>query len=150
MIRHLSIPLCMVVLSFVAVAACGKKEPPFLPVKETVSLQVVNVKGEAKDGRIILKGQIQGVARPGQARDHVQGCRIRYAQFPLDDPPCAGCPIKYQGAHILGPEVITEAGFECEVPAKERGQVYFFDVVLLGKTGPLGPRSYRTVVTVKE
>ncbi|MFC1580957.1 hypothetical protein ACFL4N_08610 [Thermodesulfobacteriota bacterium] len=148
--RYLTIWLCMAAFSFLAVAACGKKEPPFLPVKETVSLHVVNVKGEVKNGKIILKGQIQGVARPGQARDHVQGCRVRYAQFPLDDPPCAGCPIKYQGAHILGPEVITDAGFQCEVPAKKRGQVYFFDVVLLGKTGPLGPRSYRTVVTVKK
>ncbi len=148
--RHLFIPIGMVALLLLAVAACGKKEPPFLPVKETVSLQVVNVRGEPRNGKILLKGQIQGVARPGQARDHVQGCRIRYAQFPLDDPPCAGCPINYQGSYLLGPEVITETGFQCEVPAGERGQVYFFDVVLLGKEGPLGPRSYRTVVTVKE
>jgi len=148
--RHFFIPLCMVALSFMALTACGKKEPPSLPVKETVSLQVVNVRGETLNGKILLKGQIQGVARPGQARDHVQGCRVRYAQFPLDDPPCAGCPIHYQGAHLLGPEVITETGFQCEVPAKDRGQVYFFDVVLLGKAGPLGPPSYRTVVTVKE
>jgi hypothetical protein len=119
-------------------------------VKETVSLQVVGVRGQFRDGKIILKGQIQGVARPGQARDHVQGCRVRYARFPLDDPPCAGCPINYQGSYILGPEVITEAGFECEVPAEETGQVYFFDVVLLGKEGPLGPRSYRAVVTVQK
>jgi hypothetical protein len=140
----------MAVLCAAAVAACGKKEAPFLPVKETVSLQVVNVRGEPQDGKIILRGQIQGEVRPGQASDHVQGCRVRYARFPLDDPPCAGCPINYHGVHIFGPEVITETGFQCEVPAKEKGQVYFFDVVLLGKEGPLGPRSYRTVVTVKK
>lgn len=135
-------------LALWGITGCGKKEPPSLPVKEVVSLQVVNLAGETRNGSILLKGRIQGEVRPGLARDHVTGCRVRYASYPLDNPPCAGCPINYQEDLILGPEVITQTGFQAEVPAKERGQVYFFQVILLGTRGAIGPPSYRAVVQV--
>lgn len=146
-IRAGVLALCLP-LYLAGVIACGKKEPPFLPAKEGVSLQVVDLTGEPRNGTILLKGRIQGESRPGQARDYVAGCRVRYAYYPLDKPPCAGCPINYRTELILGPEVITETGFQAEVPARERGQVYFFQVILLGTGGPIGPPSYRTVVQV--
>lgn len=147
LIRAGVLGLCLV-LYLAGMIACGLKGPPFLPVKAGIWLQVVDLTGELRDGKILLKGQIQGESRPGQARDYVAGCRVRYANYPLDNPPCAGCPIDYRAHYLLGPEVITKTGFQAEVPAGKRGQIYFYQVILLGARGPLGPPSYRAVVRV--
>ena len=138
--------LWIALAGFLTAGACGKKEPPSLPRKETVFLQVVNLEGRRTDGKALLKGEILGLGESVQARDHVVGARVYFAHYPPDGIPCAGCPIDYQGYHILGPEVVTETGFECRVPAEAKGEVYFFEVVLLGREGPLGPSSYRVRV----
>jgi hypothetical protein len=78
-----------------------------------------------------------------------QGCRVYYAQYPLDNAPCAGCPIEYHGYQEFGPEVITEQGFFCKVPAEISGQVYFLKVRLIGPEQTEGPSSDTVRVMVE-
>jgi predicted small lipoprotein YifL len=120
---------------------CGKKGDPFLPQKE-VSAKVINLRGEWEKGNILLRGEIS-------ARNEVAGARVYYAQYPLENPPCEGCPIEYQGHQSFGAEVVTEEGFLCIVPIKVRGQVYFFRVNLMGPGGEMGPPSETVKVVVK-
>ena len=131
-----------------ASASCGKKAPPFLPKKE-FSAKVVNLRGERVNGYIFLKGDVNGLEGPKEAMEQVRGCRVYYAQYPLKDPPCDGCPIEYHGHHTFGPEVITEEGFFCRVPGKIKGQIYFFKVDLIGPDETVGPPSERVKVVVE-
>lgn len=129
-------------------AGCGKKGPPLLPQKE-FDLRVTNLSGKWEKGYFLLRGELAGSLRPQEVRALIAGCRVYQGQYPLDDAPCAGCPIEYRHRHDLGPEVITEEGFQCRVPGKIKGQVYFFKVHLVGKEGSPGPPSNRIPVTVK-
>jgi hypothetical protein len=125
----------------VATLACGKKGDPFLPQKE-ISAKVSDLKGERENGDILLKGKIS-------APQALEGARVYYAQYPLENTPCEGCPIEYQGYHGFGAEVFTEGGFICKVPVKGLGQVYFFRVNLIGQEGGIGPPSDRVKVVVE-
>ena len=137
--RFLVFPCALVTL--VATLACGKKGDPFLPQKE-VSAKVTDLRGEREAGNILLRGEISGPKG-------VQGAKVYYAQFPLEDPPCEGCPIEYQGHRSFGAEVITEEGFSCALPVKVKGQVYFFRVSLIGPGGRMGPPSETVKVVVE-
>lgn len=140
---RLSLPLLILLLGVLLVSPmCGKKAPPFLP-KKTFSLKVSDLKGEWKEGYIFLKGGIDDPGGGKEALSEVEGARVYYAQYPLKNPPCETCPIKYQGYHGFGPEVIEEGGFSCRVPGKVKGQIYFFKVHLIGKDGSMGPTSER-------
>jgi hypothetical protein len=120
---------------------CGKKGDPFLPLKE-VSAKVTGLRGEREKENILLRGEII-------APQEVEGARVYYAQYPLENPPCEGCPIEYQGHQSFGAEVVTEEGFLCKVPIKVRGQVYFFRVNLMGPGGKMGPPSETVKVVVE-
>jgi hypothetical protein len=125
----------------VATLACGKKADPLLPQKE-VSAKVTDLRGEWEEGNILLRGEIRG------PRD-VQGARVYYAQFPLEAPPCEGCPIEYQGYQSVGAEAVMEEGFLCTIPARVQRQVYFFRVNLIGAGGRMGPPSETVKVVVE-
>lgn len=124
-----------------ATLGCGKKGDPFLPQKE-VSAKVTDLRVEREKGNIFLKGQIS-------APKEVEGARVYYAQYPLENPPCEGCPIEYQGHHSFGAEVVTEEGLRCRVPVKVQGQVYFFRVNLIGPGERMGPPSETVKVVVE-
>ena len=132
--------LCALAI-LMATLACGKKGDPFLPQKE-VSAKVTELRGEREKGNILLRGEIK-------APKEVQGARVYYAQFPLEDAPCEGCPIEYQGHESFGAEVVTEEGFFCTVPVKVHRQVYFFRVNLIGPGGRMGPPSETVKVVVE-
>ena len=132
--------LCALAI-LVPTLACGKKGDPFLPQKE-VSAKVTDLRGEREKGNILLKGEIRGPKG-------VQGARVYYAQFPLEDPPCEGCPIEYQGHQSFGAEVVTGEGFFCAFPVKDQRQVYFFRVNLIGPGGRMGPPSETVKVVVE-
>ena len=131
-----------------AIGACGKKRPPFLPQKK-FSVKVADLKGEWAEGYFTLKGHIIGLKGPKKADDLIKGSRVYYGEYPLHDPPCDTCPIEYHGYHEFGPEVITEEGFFCRVPGKVRGRLYYFKVHLIGSEGAVGPSSNRVRVTVE-
>lgn len=131
-----------------AMLACGKKGPPFLPQRE-FSLSVIDLRGEWVKGEIRLKGNISSLQGSKGGRDQIKGARVYYAQYPLESPPCASCPIEYEGYHGFGAEVVVEEGFFCRVPIRVRGQVYFFRVNLMGPGGATGPPSDTIKVVVE-
>ena len=134
---------CLVLGMALLMPSCGKKGPPFLP-KEPFDVRVRDLRGEAKEGSVFLKGQVVGT----KEGDSVQGARVDYAQYPVDEPPCDGCPIQYRGSYNFGPEVITETGFYCEAPVDLRGQLCFFRVYLIGPDDAVGPVSNTVRVVV--
>jgi hypothetical protein len=132
--------LCALAI-LVGTLACGKKADPFLPQKG-ISAKVTDLKGVREKGNILLRGEIRGTK-------DVQGARVYYAQFPLEDPPCEGCPIEYQGHRSFGAEVVTQEGFFCTLPVKVQRQVYFFRVNLIGSGGRMGPPSETVKVVIE-
>ena len=131
---------CLLLAALVIVASCGKKGAPFVSQKE-FHLSVTNLQGEMVKGYVHLTGDLPGYDNSKEAGASIMGCRVYYAEYPKDKPPCADCPIEYQGYHGFGPEVITEAGFSCNVPGKTKGRIYFFKVYLMGPEGAMGPPS---------
>lgn len=128
--------------------SCGTKAPPFIP-KEEFTARVEDLRGEAVNGEVLLKGNTPGLGGLKRAKGVVRGARVYYGRYPLENPPCDGCPIAYQGFHPFGPEVISEQGFSCKVPVRSKGEIYYFKVHLVGKSGGIGPPSNRVKIIVK-
>ena len=129
-----------------AMPSCGKKGPPFIPQKE-FPVSVTDLRAERDNGYILLKGNIK--SPEGFKKDLVKGCNVFYGKYPLEKPPCESCPIEYQGLHEFGKEVVTGDGFFCRVPAKMKGQIYFFKVHLIGPEKAVGPTSNRVRIVVE-
>ena len=127
--------------------ACGKKGPPTLPVRP-VSIKVVDLKGDRVGNDIVLEGNFTGLGGPGK-ESRATGVRVYFAQFPMENPPCAGCPIEYQDHDNLGPEVIKKEGFLYRLKERSLGQTYFFRVNIIGPDGTLGPSSNQAQVTME-
>jgi len=127
---------------------CGKKGPPVL-VKEDFTSKVSNLKGDWENGMVLLKGRITDFEGQDHVIGKIEGCRVYYGQYSLQDPPCPTCPIRYQGYHGFGTEVIQKTSFLCRVPGKMKGQIYFFRVHLIGPKGAIGPPSERVRLVVK-
>ncbi|MBN2123341.1 MAG: hypothetical protein JW821_03535 [Deltaproteobacteria bacterium] len=128
--------------------SCGKKAPPFLPQKG-LDARVTEMKGEWDGEVFVLKGRIDDPRGAEGTGERIRGCRVYFAQYPLGHPPCPGCPVEYQGYHGFGPEVLAGEDFRCPLPGKRKGQVYFFEVVLIGGEGSTGPPSERIRVDLK-
>lgn len=128
-----------------AVGGCGKKGDPTLP-RKGFSAGVESLAGAWEGNFIVLRGTLEGVSGPADARDQIQGCRVYYGAYDAKEPPCEDCPVRYHGYHEFGPEVIAAEGFSCQVPGKRRDTLYFFKVHLIGPEGELGPASNRTKV----
>ena len=143
--RGLRLACLALVLLFLITPSCGKKGDPFLPQK-TTSARVLDLKGAWKDGYIELTG---GVQDPSGQELTVTGSRIQYAVYPVAEAPCDGCPIEYQGFYTYGPEVVREGRFLCRIPGALKGNLYYFEVQLLGAKGVLGPPSDRAKVVVE-
>jgi hypothetical protein len=71
-----------------------------------------------------------------------------YAVYPLDQPPCEGCPIEYQGFHPFGREALKGDVFSLKVPEIRRGNIYFFEARIVGLDGSPGPPSNRVRIEV--
>jgi hypothetical protein len=128
------------------VSACGKKAPPFL-AQEQVEARVVDLSGEQTERGILLRGMIRGVRDPNEIRE-LEGARVLYAGYPIEDPPCEDCPIEYRTYQDLGREAFTAGGFQGELAVQPDLQIYFLKVILIGKGGALGPASARTKVVL--
>ena len=137
---------CLVLaLMLLITPSCGKKGDPFLP-QISITARVVDLKGAWQEGYIELKGRVQFNSEPDST---VTGSRVHYAVYPVAEPPCDGCPIKYQGVHAYGPEVIQEGRFFCKIPGAVKGSLYYFEVQLTGAKSALGPPSNRAKVVVE-
>ena len=137
--------LLLLLLSLLSAPACGKKGPPRVP-KKTFETAVLDLRGGWADGEVQLRGRI---SHP-ELEEEITGCRVSYAEFPPGKTPCETCPIEFQGSNGFGPEVVTEEGFLCRVPGKDRGLVYFFQVRLAGPGNVLGPPSNTVRVEPKQ
>ena len=134
--------------SFLAIVACGKKAPPFLS-ENRFSAGVTELTAEWDKGEILLKGSISPVPESGGVADRIKGSRVYYAQYPLEDTPCAECPIEFHGFDTFGQEVIVEEHFVCRVPGRNQGKVHFFKVHLIGAQDTMGPPSNTVKVVAK-
>jgi hypothetical protein len=127
---------CVAMAALFIMPCCGKKGPPFL-AKKPFDAYVMNLEGQRRAGSVLLEGRVVGA----KDKDLVQGARVDFARYPLDEPPCEGCPIEYRGSHRFGPEVVKGAGFGCEVPVDVKEDIYYFKVHLLGPDNTVGPPS---------
>lgn len=144
-IRYLVVGMLAVCL--LAAGGCGKKGDPTIP-KKGFSSGVEQLAGAWEGDYIVLRGVLEGISGPEEARERIQGARVYYGAYDPEAPPCEGCPVRYHGYHEFGVEVVTSEGFDCKVPGKARDTLYFFKVHLMGSEGQLGPASNRTKVDV--
>ncbi len=132
---------------FFVPAACGKKGPPFLSAGQS-TLRVEQLKAEREGGFFHLKGTVVDSHKLAKDVSNVTGCRIYHACYPLDEPPCEGCPIEYGVLKEIKGEIITQGKFSCQVPLKEKAGIHFFKVRLIGRMGETGPYSDRAKLVI--
>ena len=139
--------LILLLAVFFAPAACGKKDPPFLPARD-MPFKVEKLKAACKNGVCHLKGTV--VDSQGRVMDmsDIEGCRIYHACYALDNPPCEGCPIDYRKFKEITAEVTTEGEFSCRAPGKKGKGIHFFKIRLIGQKGEIGPFSDRAKLVI--
>jgi hypothetical protein len=138
--------VCFVLVWMVLILpSCGRKTNPFLP-QEGTNAKVVDLLGAWHEGYIELKGNIRDVS---ETESTVTGAHVNYAIYPVDEPPCDGCPIEFKGFHTFGSEAVEKGRFSCRVPGAVRGNIYYFEVQLVGPKGGLGPASDMVKVVVE-
>ena len=130
----------------VLLPACGKKGPPFLPEKKLVT-KVDRLTGKWENGKVRLEGYIEG---DDKRRSDVTGCRIYRVWYPVDNPPCEGCPIDMADFRDIKEMEISGDRFTCEIPEVKKKGIWFFEVRLIGRNGALGPPSERVKVTIDD
>ena len=123
---------------------CGKKGPPFLPEKKLVT-KVDRLTGKWEDGKVRLEGYIEG---DDKRRSDVTGCRIYRVWYPVDNPPCEGCPIDMADFRDIKEMEISGDRFTCVIPGVKKKGIWFFEVRLIGSHGAIGPSSERVKVTI--
>ena len=125
---------------------CGKKGPPFL-TQSKLSLRVDQLKGERENGRVLLKGYVRG---EDEVISSVTGCRVYSAWYPMDNPPCEGCPIEMKGFKEIKEKVVSGDRFNCEVLDVEKKGIHFFEVRLMGRGGAVGPPSDKVKLQIED
>lgn len=138
--HKLGVCLFFFVLVFVMLTACGKKGPPFLPQKQT-PFRIQELTAEWKNGTVFFRGRVALFGEEKSA--HIKGCRIHHARYPLEKPPCDGCPIDYKGYRETEDMVLRGEDFFCELRMNKKRGVHFFEVRLIGESGDVGPPSNR-------
>jgi predicted small lipoprotein YifL len=126
---------------------CGRKAPPFLP-KEAFSTTVRALAGEWQDGLFLLSGSVTDL-NGDRTSAAVRGCRVYHAHFPLEAPPCKGCPIRYEGFREVREAVVTDGRFRCTIELARKAGYHCMEVRLKGPNDALGPPSDRICITVK-
>lgn len=125
---------------------CGKKGPPFL-TQSKLPLRVDQLKGEWENGRVLLKGYVRG---EDKIISSVTGCRVYHAWYPMNNPPCEGCPIEMKGFKEIRGKVVSDDQFDCEVLDVEKRGIHFFEVRLMGMDGAVGPPSDKVKLKIED
>jgi len=128
----------------VLLSACGMKGPPFLPEKKLVT-KVDRLTGKWENGKVRLEGYIEG---DDKRSSDVTGCRIYRVWYPVDNPPCDGCPIDMTDFRDIKEMEVLGDRFACEIPGVKKKGIWFFEVRLIGRNGALGPLSERVKVMI--
>ncbi len=135
-------------LVFLALVACGKKGPPFLP-ESNMSYRVQGLTVEQKNGTFFFRGRIAALGGQKSAGSQVKGCRVYHTWYDLEKPPCDGCPVDYSGYREINDEVLRGEDFFCELTLNKKRGIHFFEVRLIGQSGAAGPPSNRIKLTIK-
>ncbi len=132
----------LVFLAFLLIffVGCGRKSPPFLSGQKKVTVGVDQLQGDWMKQSLVLKGLIRG-DKP--SRSLITGCRVYYVWYPLDQPPCEGCPIDMASFRDITDQTIKNDQFECRLPAFKQKGICFVMVRIMEKEGLLGPESNR-------
>ena len=147
-VRRMPLYLPFVLLSALFMAllpACGKKAPPFLPEKK-LTAKVGRLTGKWVDSEIRLAGSIEGDDRQAKPL----GCTIYHAWYPLDRPPCDGCPIEMTVFKGIAETTISKDRFSCVIPEAKKKGIWFFEVRLTDSRGAVGPPSERVKVVIAD
>jgi hypothetical protein len=137
--------LCLGLLVF---STCGKKGPPFLP-REPMRISVQDLKAERVGGEVALTGRLTYPPGMEKGLPEVFAYRIQHAWYPLESPPCEGCPIDFMGFQVIEVDGVQGPLFRARVPLPEREGFFFFNVRLVGRQEVLGPPSNNAVVRVQ-
>ena len=127
--------------------ACGKKGPPFLPDR-SMALRIEDLKGEWQGENAVLKGRIVAPSGREEALQDVTGYRVYHAWYPLERPPCDGCPVEYQWSKDMERVEVLGNKFSCQIPGIRKKGIHFFEVRLVGRRGAVGERSNRIRLVV--
>ncbi len=130
-------------------ASCGKKGPPILP-EHQMTLKVEALSAETKDGILFLEGRVVSKAEEGGPESaEAAGCKIDHGVYPLDSPPCEGCPIRFVATHQVEGEVVRDESFQCRARVPLMAGIHYFRVRLTGPRGETGPPSPTAKVVIE-
>ena len=128
--------------------SCGKKAPP-RPPEEKTPARIEGLQGEWKNGILRLVGKIVLHGERTSESAENRTCRIYHVSYPLESPPCAGCPVEFAGYEKIlwgtrGERII------CDLPIEKKPGFHFFQVRLIDPEGEIGPPSQRIELTVED
>lgn len=143
--------MCIVLLgAFTLPAGCGKKAPPFLPKPgEAFSLQVEGLKAVTAGDQIRLTGRVVVSRSHRWKQADVVACRVFHVRYPLDSPPCEGCPISFTAYKEVRPDLSGNGRFLCATTVKKKPGIHYFMVQLVGPGGTVGTASNRAKLIVE-
>ncbi len=143
--------LCVLLLGIFSLpAGCGKKAPPSLTkTKDKVSLQVEGLKALKVGDQIQLTGRVTVSEGHRLSPTDVSTCRVFHVRYPVDSPPCEGCPIPFTVYKELRPDLAGNEGFVCDTGQKKNAGIHYFMVQLVDMEGRAGPPSNTAKLLVK-
>lgn len=121
-------------------SGCGKKAPPFLP-KGRMPLAVRDLKAAWDNGEAVLTGRIPTPSGEEGFLQDVTAYRVYRGWYPLESPPCEGCPIDYMGYETFRAQGTQGPEFYVRFPVADKRGIFFFEVRLVGGRGAIGPVS---------
>lgn len=120
---------------------CGKKGPPRLK-GDPLPLRVERLVAVEKDGRVLLRGEIIVPEGQDTRLKDVVAVRLYHTWYPAEAPPCEGCPVDYPGFETHPVRGLERGPFSLEVQLKRKA-IHYFEVLLTGRHGEVGPPSNR-------
>ncbi len=138
--RFFVVCFTLVVLFVVLCTGCGRKSPPFIPEQKPFVLRVETLEGAFLEKGLRLGGQVQG---DDESLSRIAGCRVYYVWYPMDAPPCEGCPIEMKNYRDIMDRIIDHGRFSCFLPGFKQKGICYVTVRLMEKGERLGPKSNR-------
>ena len=143
--------LLLFALVFITIPSCGQKKPPFIPKKE-ITLRVNALTNIWRNGEVILRGRFVNLkGQPVSKKDisDITGCKVYYTHYPIEDPPCEGCPLKFNNFREIKGNVVIKGNFYVKFPGIKQRGIYFFKVCLIDRNKAVGPPSNRTKLVLE-
>jgi hypothetical protein len=126
--------------TFLVLSACGKKGSTFLPDR-TMALTVEHLEGSWAEAGVILAGTVHSPPGHEKAPDDSVGCLVHHTWYPIEAPPCDGCPIDYARSFEIKEGVLAGERFSAELPLKKKRGILYIEVRLVSREGTVGPPS---------